>query len=130
VQQEEALTRVVHSLLEEQRLVDDPDWDSLSVVASITPTVSDLTAYRYSGDEPGKPTPLRATRFELFRDLQESTTAPDGTAWEICIIKVDRDTKRGSANFVYSAEAELWRVTPESAERIAENARPRPADFI
>jgi hypothetical protein len=51
-------------------------------------------------------------------------------AWEICIIKVDRDTKRGSANFVYSAEAELWRVTPELAERIAENARPRPADFI
>jgi hypothetical protein len=130
VHQEEALSRIVHSLLEEQPLVDDPDWDSLSVVASITPTVSDLTAFRYSGEEPGTPTPLRGTRFELFRDLQESTTAPDGAAWEICIVKIDRDTKRGSANFVYSAEAELWRVTPASAERVAENARPRPADFI
>ena len=54
---------------------------------------------------------------------------PTVSPWEIAIIKIDRDTKRGSANFVYSAEADLWRVTPESASRIAEAARPTPADF-
>jgi hypothetical protein len=130
VQQEEALNTIVHSLLEEQALVDDPDWDSFAVIVSITPAVSEMTSYRYSGDGPGKPTPVRATGFQLFRDLQAATAGPDGETWEVCIIKVERDTKRGSVNFVYSPEAELWQVTPESAQRVAENARPRPADFV
>ncbi len=129
MQQEEALNTIVHSLLEEQALVGDPDWDSFAVIVSITPAVSEMTAYRYAGEGPGKPTPVRATGFQRFRDLQAATTGPDGATWEVCIIKVERDTKRGSVNFVYSPEAELWRVTPESAQRIAENARPRPADF-
>ena len=88
-----------------------------------------MTAYRYAGDAPGKPTPLRATKLENFRDLQEATTPPDGDPWEIAIIKIDRDSGRGSVNFVYPAEADLWRVTPESAARIAEAARPTAADF-
>ena len=129
VQQEEALNTIVHSLLEEPALVEDPDWDGFALIASITPTVSDMTAYRYVGDQAGKPTPVRSTRFQLFRDLQDATTEADGTPWEICIIKIDRDSKRGAANFVYPGEADLWRVTPESAQRVAENARPRPADF-
>ncbi len=129
MQQEEALNTIVHSLLEEQALVDDPGWDSFAVIVSITPAVSEMTAYRYAGEGPGKPTPVRATGFSLFRDLQTATTGPDGETWEVCIIKVERDTKRGSVNFVYSPEADLWRATPETAQRIAENARPRPADF-
>ena len=72
---------------------------------------------------------VRATKFQNFRDLQEATTPTRWYPWEIAIIKIDRDSKRGSANFVYPAEADLWRVTPESAARIAEAARPTAADF-
>ena len=129
MQQEEALNAIVHAVLEERALVEDPDWDTFVVIASITAAVSDMAAYRYSGDGPGKPTPLMNTGFQSFRDLQAAMTPPDGEPWEIAIIKIDRDTKRGSANFVYSAEADLWRITPESASRIAEAARPTPADF-
>jgi hypothetical protein len=130
MEQEEALNNIVHSLLEERALVDDPEWDGFAVIASITPSVSDMTAFRYTGDGPGKPTPLRATKFDQFRRLQEATLQPDGTAWEVAIIKIDRDSKRFVANFVYSDEAELWRIRPDTAARIAENARPRPADFV
>jgi hypothetical protein len=129
VQQEEALNALVHTLLEEQALVNDPDWDTFAAIAAVTSTVSEMTAYRYAGDAPGKPTRLRATKLQNFRDLQEATTPPDGDPWEIAIIKIDRDSGRGSANFVYPAEADLWRVTPESAARIAEAARPTAADF-
>jgi hypothetical protein len=130
MEQEEALNNVVHSLLEERALVEDPEWDSFAVITSITPSVSDMTAFRYANDQPGKPTPVRGTKFDQFRQLQEATLRPDGTAWEIAIIKIDRDSKRFVVNFVYSDEAELWRVTPDTAPRIAENARPRPADFV
>jgi len=130
MEQEEALNNVVHSLLEERALVEDPTWDSFAVITSITPAVSDMTAFRYTDDQPAKPTPVRATKFDHFRQLQEATLRPDGTPWEVAIIKIDRDSKRFVVNFVYSDEAELWRVTPETAARIAESARPRPADFV
>lgn len=123
------MNTLVHTLLEERALVDDPDWDTFAVITSLGESVSDMSAYRYVGDGPGKPTPLVDTRFQLFRDLQEATAPPDGEPWEIAIIKIDRDSRRGAANFVYPAEADLWRVTPESIGRIAEAARPTPADF-
>jgi hypothetical protein len=129
MEQEEALSNVVHSLLEERALVEDPDWDGFTVIVSITPTVADMTAFRYTGDQPGKPTPVRGTKFDQFRELQRSTLTPDGTPWEVAIIKIDRDSKRFAANFVYGDDAELWKISPAAAQRIAENARPRPADF-
>jgi hypothetical protein len=130
MEQTEALNTIVHSLLEERSLVDDPDWDTFAVLASVTPTVAEMNAYRYSGDEPGKPTPVRETGFQLFRDLQAATTAADGKSWEICIIKIDRDSRKGAVNFVYGDEAALWKTTPANASRIAENLRPQPADFM
>jgi hypothetical protein len=128
--QEQVLDTIISSLLEERALVDDPEWDSFALVASITPEVAEMTAYRYTADGPPKPTPVRATPFHLFRQLQAATTTPDGDMWEICIVKIDRDSKRGSVNFVYGDEAQLWRVTPETVQRIAEDARPQPADFL
>lgn len=130
MEQAEALNTIVHSLLEERSLVDDPEWDSFAVLVSITPGVAEMTAYRYTGDGPGKPTPVRDTGFQLFRDLQEATSSADGKAWEICIIKIERDSRKGAVNFVYGDEAQLWKVTPENASRIAENLRPQPADFV
>ena len=45
--------------------------------------------------DPGKPTPVRATKFQHFRDLQEATTRTRWHPWEIAIIKIDRDSRRG-----------------------------------
>ena len=82
------------------------------MLVSMAPGVSEMTAFRYAGDGPGKPTPLRATRFNLFRDLQAATAAADGSVWEVCTIRIERDRREASVNFVYGADAERWRITP------------------
>jgi hypothetical protein len=127
--QTEIVNTIVGSLLEERALVDDPRWDSVAVLATVTPHYADLTAYRYTGAEAGTATPLTGTEHQLFRDLQEATKGPDDKTWEVCIVKIERDTARGSVNFVYSDEASIWQIDPADPARLAENLRPRSEDF-
>ena len=115
--QAEIVNSIVDSLLEEQALVDDPEWDSVAVVASVTPEYADMTAYRYTGDAAGRATPLRSTK------------GPNDQTWEVCIVKIERDSARGSVNFVYPDEASIWRIDPADPRRLAENLRPRAEDF-
>jgi hypothetical protein len=123
VSKEEALNAIIHSVLEERALVEDPEWDTFAMVVSIAPDVSEMTAFRYVGEAPGKPTPLRATRFNLFRDLQAETAAVDGSLWEVCTIRIERDRRDASVSLVYGADAERWRITPATYARIAEQLR-------
>jgi hypothetical protein len=125
MEREAALNEIVHSLFEEPALVDDPEWDTFSVLASITPTVADMTAFRYTVRGPGKPTRVRSPRFDLFRRLQAATTAPDGMTWQVCIVRLDRATRQANVDFVYGHDAEQWRITPASRERLAEALRTR-----
>jgi len=125
MEREATLNDIVHSLLEERTLVDDPDWDTLSVMVAITPGVADMTAFRYTARAPGKPTPVRSPRFDLFRRLQADTAAPDGTTWQVCIIRLERATREASVDFVYGDDAEQWRITPASRDRIGEALRTR-----
>src|SRR5262245_29166857 len=125
MERESTLNAIVHSLLEERVLVDDPEWDTVSVLVSITPGVADMTAFRFTASGPGKPTPVRSPRFDLFRRLQGETAAPDGMMWQVCIIRLDRDSRRAGVEFVYGDDAEQWRVTPASRERIGAALRTR-----
>ena len=59
------------------------------------------------GRRPGRPAPLRGLRIQLFRDLH---SALDGT-WQVCIIRVERDSRRGAAEFIPPAEAAGWSIT-------------------
>lgn len=127
--QAEIVNSIVGSLLEEQALIEDPEWDSLALVATVTPEYADMTAYRYTGDGAGKATPLRGTEHQLFRELQEATKGPDDQTWQVCIVKIERDSARGSVNFVYPDEAPIWQIDPADPTRLAENLRPRPEDF-
>ena len=127
--QAEIVNSIVGSLLEERSLVDDPQWDSVAVLATVTPDYADLTAYRYAGGGAGQATLVSDTDHQLFRDLQEATKGPDDQAWEVCILKIERDTARGAINFVYPDEAPIWQIDPADPTRLAENLRPRPEDF-
>ena len=128
--QSEIVSSIVGSLLEEPALVDDPEWDSFALVASVQPDVAEMSAYRYTGSGPGQPTPVWNTSLRLFRDLQGATLGPDDQAWEVCILKIERDTARGSVNFVYGEEAAIWRINPANPRQLAESLRPQPADFM
>lgn len=125
----EIMNNIVGSLLEEQALVEDPEWDSFALVAAVGPDGARLTAYRYRDDEPGQPTPIDATSPGMFRDLQQATLGPNDEPWRVCIVKIERDTARGSVNFVYGEDAEIWRINPANPQLLPENLRPRPADF-
>jgi hypothetical protein len=131
MEQEELLTTIIESLLEEDALVNDAEWDTVSVLVAVTPSVTDLSAFRYAAaGRRGQPTPVRATNLRLFRELQAATAGPDGALWKVCIIKIERDSALGSVNFVYGDdEAEIWRITPATLEALVENLRPQPADF-
>jgi len=73
-------------------------------MASVTASAADVTAFSYVGAEPGRPAPLRSPSIQLFRDLH---SALDGT-WQVCIIRVERDSHRGAAEFVPPGEAATW----------------------
>jgi hypothetical protein len=121
-----ALNDVLHGLLEEPALVNDPDWDSVAVVANVTDESTQLNAYRYTSDGPPTPTPLNdPDRFDRFEALRDAS----GEKWQVCIVKIDRDSRKGVANFVYGDDAALWTVTPENFRQVAENLRPVSADF-
>lgn len=127
--QEETLTKIVESVLGEPSLAEDPDWDTVAVLATVSPDAVDVSTWRYSDAGRGVPTQVRQTDLQLFRELQASTAGPDGERWAVCIIKVERDTGQGSVNFVYEDDAELWAVTPATLSTLVENLRPQPADF-
>jgi hypothetical protein len=121
---EEALSAILHSVLEEPNLVNDSEWDAFAMLVVLKPDVSEMTAFRYRRSEPGKPTPLRATRFNLFRNLQAATTAPDGTSWQACIVRIERDSRRYSVDFFHGDDADQWQITPAGYARIAQAIRP------
>jgi hypothetical protein len=125
----EILSTITHEVLEERAVVDDPKWDTLTVLATVTPEMVGMTAYRYTHAGPGLPTPLRGTDLQRFRDLRAATAAPDGTRWEMCIIKIDRDSARVAVNFVYGDQADQFRITPDSVREVTERLRPQPTDF-
>jgi hypothetical protein len=120
------LNDVLRGLLEEPALVNDPKWDAVAVVANVTDESTQLNAYRYTGDGPPAPTPLNDPQhFDRFDALRDAA----GEKWQVCIVKIDRDSRKGIANFVYGDDAELWTINPENFRTIAENLRPVPADF-
>lgn len=125
----QTLNTILASLLEEGALVVDPNWDTFAVLASVTPGMIDVTMYRYTYDGPAKPTPMRSTELELFHDLQLATAAPDGTTWECCIVKLDRDSARGAVKYLYADEAGKWKITPLNILGLGERLRPLAGDF-
>lgn len=121
------LKEIVKSLQQEPALVDDPAWDTCSVLASVTPATVDLTAYRYTTNGQPVPTAVRSTELQLFRDLHHLLRARDGTAWRVCIVKIARDSRFGAVKYLWGMEAEQWAVAPADRGSLAERLRPRPA---
>ena len=120
------LKEIVTSLQQERALVDDPAWETCSVLASVSAAMVDLTAYRYTDDGRPVPTPVRGTDLQLFRDLRHILRAPDGSEWRVCIIKIARDCRFGAVTYLWGVQAEQWAITPADTGSLAERLRPKP----
>jgi hypothetical protein len=124
-----AIDRIFDSLLAEPALA-EPEWDYLAVIAEITPGSAELAVFRYAGDQPARMTPITdLSLLDRFIELREATTAPDGGQWQVCVLRLERDTAKAKLTYVYPADAPEWSVTPETFAQVAEAARPRPAHF-
>lgn len=106
----------------------DPEWDTYALVAEVSDSSVGMTAYRYT--ESGPPVPTRSPENSYrFIQLRQQTRGRDGTAWDVVIVKIHRDTASLVMNFVSGEAADLWRVTPTNINRFPEAARPLREDF-
>ncbi|MET0324552.1 MAG: hypothetical protein ABW122_01620 [Ilumatobacteraceae bacterium] len=120
---------IAEEILTMPELVDDPDWDTFSMIAEVTDSYVAVTAYRYTGSGPPVSTSEPETD-DLFEELRERTRGTNGEAWDVAIVKIHRDTANLVMNFVSGAAADLWRIRPENADHLAESLRPRREDFL
>jgi hypothetical protein len=124
----EILSDIIDGVLDEPAL-EDSNWDSFVVLANITPDSGELSAFRYTASTVRMMQITELSMIDDFGELQEATTAPDGATWQVCIVKVDRDTARAVVEYVYPPDAEAWEITPENFAEVGERLRPQPSDF-
>lgn len=106
----------------------DPEWDTYSMVAEVSDDFVAITAYRYTGS--GAPVATaEPENDDLFWELRDRTRGTDGEAWDVVLVKIQRDTASLVMNFVSGAAADLWRVNPQNMAHLPESLRPRPQDF-
>jgi hypothetical protein len=107
----------------------DPDWDTYTLLAEVSDEVVTTTAYRYTDGGPPVATDPPEDDDDNLWDLRDATRGIDGQAWDVVLIKLDRDTGRLVMNFVSGDAAEIWRIGPENVAHVSEALRPRPEDF-
>lgn len=64
---------------------------------------------------------------DLLDGLRQATQVEGKAPWRACIVKLDRVSAKVTVDFEYD-HPEQWGVTPATAARIAEPARPTVAD--
>ena len=107
----------------------DSEWDSYTLLAEVGDDVVTTTAYRYTDGGPPVATDPPEDDDENLWALRDATRGIDGQAWDVVLIKLERDTGRLVMNFVSGDAAEIWRIRPENVAHVAEALRPRPEDF-
>lgn len=106
----------------------EPEWDTFAVLGDVADDRVAVSAYTYT--ESGPPVPIRPPQdFDLFSALRDGTRGPDGTAWDVVVVKFHRDTAGLVMDFHSGAAAEPFRIRPENMDTLPEAIRPRTEDF-
>ncbi|MFT4164589.1 MAG: hypothetical protein QM650_05055 [Microlunatus sp.] len=122
------LTRTIASDILALAELDDPEWDTFSLVAEVADDRCATTAYRYT--ESGPPVPTEPPENDdLYEQLRDVTRGPDGEAWDVVCVKIRRDTASLVMDFASGESAQRWRVKPLNIAQLPELLRPRPEDF-
>lgn len=99
-------------------------WDRYALIAYYDGSVSKLNGFGYSGDRRGRPaTPETFDLEDRLDELREATRVDCQAPWQVCVFRLNRETGKATADFVYE-DPERWHVTPATASEIAERARP------
>ena len=120
----DALIVEIGRLIASDRKVAAQPWDKYALVAWYGDGISTLNGFRYVGEQPGQPaTPASFEIEDRLDQLRDATRVDGKEAWRACVVKLDRDSGKASVDFAYE-DADLWQVTPATAARIAQRARP------
>ena len=105
-----------------------PDWDAYALVGEVGDDRVAITGYRYTWSGPPVPTPVPMV-YDLLGELRDTTRAPDGSAWDVVLVKLRRDTGSLAIDYVSGDAADAWRISPATLDGLPEALRPRPEDF-
>lgn len=123
------LHEFVGCLLDEPAIAGDATWDTLALIGTVEDGVRSMEAWRFS-EQKATPTPLRLPELSsALKVLHEHSSASDGRGWDMCILRLDRDTARTSTKFLVGDETEPWHISPDNLEAIVEALRPKESDF-
>jgi hypothetical protein len=106
----------------------DGDWESYAMAAEVTDDSIKVSAYRYTAAGEVLATEPPENDDE-FWDLRDATRGPDGQAWDVAVVKVDRATSGMAVEFLAGAGADPYRVEPGTIDSLPELIRPTAADF-
>ncbi len=126
----EIINNIIAVLLKEPVFL-EPNWDAMTVIVDVSLATTSIQAYRYKPGQLAKPTQIKenAKLFRLFRNLQQVTAGPQDQFWQVCLVKIERDTAKGKVEFFYGEDANQWYISAENFKQVSEALRPTPQDF-
>jgi len=117
------IVEIGHLIVADHKVSARP-WDTFALVGWYGDGVSKLNGFRYVGSAPGEPaTPASPAVQARLDDLRDATRVDGKAPWRACIVRLDRGTGKATVEFAYD-DADRWEVTPATAARVAQNARP------
>lgn len=111
------------AIVRNPRVTAEP-WERYALVVRFDDARVQLTGFAY--DDAGRARPATPNGLEIHHKLdalREATSVPDQQAWNACVVRIVRDTRKITVEFEYE-HPERWDVTPQNATEIAARARP------
>lgn len=99
-------------------------WDSYALIARVDDDRIQLNGFAYAGDAPRPATPQGPEVSDRLKSLREAMREPGKPAWGACVVRIVRATQKINIEFEYD-HPERWDVTPQNAQRLAQQAAVR-----
>lgn len=112
------------TLARDARVADTP-WVRYALIVRITDGKAQVNGFAYDDDGHARPaTPRGREIHDVLQALREATRVPGKAPWGACVVRIERESGRIGVEFEYD-HPEAWDVTPQNAQRLAQQAAVR-----
>lgn len=121
-----ALLNRIGLLIVSDPVVDASDWDGYALIVRYgEPDIARrISGFRYrDGAGFDAATPASTELGDALDALREATRVDGKPAWEACVLRIRRDTRKLQADFEYD-DPGRWDITPQTLDDIVLRARP------
>jgi hypothetical protein len=121
---DELVHEIGKMLLEDEKIRSRRPWQSLAMVAQITPGSTKVNGFVYRGGGAAVPTsPGNFDVMDKFEELREAMREPGKEPWKAALVRIDDASRRISIDFEYD-HPEKWLIVPSTVKQMAEALRP------